>query len=128
MAEILVLTCPSSAATISESGDALGFRMDKFNLFGNTLTLLGPLSPDERQMDEEAFLAGVDKLLGQKNPEIVIDLVRAGNLSSTLIALVIAASRKAEAVKKKTVIRTGKRNGLAIRISGLERLVEVRLV
>jgi hypothetical protein len=102
--------------------------VDKFEIRGPCLILQEPLSLDERGTEEEAFLSAVDRLLDHKVAAVTIDAVRAGNLSSTLIALIIAASRKAEAAKKKLHLRTSKRNAIAVRISGLERLAQVELV
>ena len=102
--------------------------MDKYEIKGMGLSVLEPLSLDERQTEEEAFLAAVDKLVAQKGAEATIDLVRTGNLSSTMIALLIAASRKAEAARKQLHVRTSKRHAIAVKISGLDRLVTVELV
>lgn len=100
----------------------------KFEINGTTLTVTSPFFLDDRQSDEKTFLQCIDKIVTRPGPVITIDIVRAGNISSTVIALTIAASRKAGEAKKKIALKVGKRNAIAIRVSGLDKLVAVQLV
>lgn len=100
----------------------------KFDIKAGVLAVTSPFLLDEYQSDEEQFLRHVDRLMTQRGQTVVIDLVRAGNLSSTIIALTIAASRKAAAVNKQLTVRMARRNQLAVKISGLEKLVDVQYI
>ncbi|MBN2712645.1 MAG: hypothetical protein JXR97_09495 [Planctomycetes bacterium] len=101
---------------------------NQFNLAENILVVNSPFILDERQREEDAFLQSVDKLMTHRAKDLTIDLVRAGSVSSTVIALAIAASRKADEAGKNLTIKFAKRNELAIRISGLAKLVEVKFI
>lgn len=101
---------------------------DKFHLRGNTLTVTQPFFFDDRQADEEAFLKKVDALMEHRGNSVVIDLVQAGSLSSTIIALAIAAGRKAKDANKTLSLKIARRNQLAVRLSGLAGLLDVQLV
>ena len=102
--------------------------MDRMEVSGNTLVVNMPFDFDERQGDEEAFLGQVDRLMSVSRRPVVIDLLRAGGLSSTVIALCIPATRKAEEAGRTLTIRIARRNAIAIRVSGLDKLVAVELV
>ncbi len=98
--------------------------MEKFEVRGATLVVHEPLTLEDEE-EEDKFLAGVERILAQKGNRASIDLAHAGNLSSTLIALIIAAARKAEVAKKRLQVIISRRNSLAVKISGLDKLVEV---
>jgi len=100
----------------------------KFVQRGTTLSALAGFELDERQADEQAFLACVDRLLEHRSRDLLIDLVQAGSLSSTVIALVIAAARKAQDKGKHLSLRVAKRNAMAVRISGIDKLLAVELL
>ena len=100
----------------------------KFKIKEGCLTVTSPFLLDDRQTEEEAFLSNVDTLVSQRSRDLVIDLVLAGSLSSTIIALTIAASRKAKDAGKTLKVCIARRNSFAIRISGLDKLVAVEFV
>ena len=100
----------------------------KFVIKGATLFVAAPFELDDRQLDEEGFLKAVDKLVENRSKALCIDLARAGSLSSTVIALTIAAHRKAQDKGKDLSLRIAKRNAIAVRVSGLAQLLDVQLV
>ena len=100
----------------------------KFQIKGPTLIVTAPFELDDRQAEEEGFLQAVDRLLDQRSKALTIDLVHAGGLSSTAIALTIAAHRKAGAKGKSLSLRVAKRNAMAVRVSGLTKLLDVELI
>lgn len=99
---------------------------ETFELQEGTLSVNAPFLLAEGQKDEDQFLKYVDRLVMQRTTQLTIDLVRAGSLSSTVIALAIAASRKASAAGKTLRLRVAQRNRLAVKISGLASLVDVQ--
>jgi len=101
--------------------------MEKFEMRGATLVVHEPLTLEDEE-EEDKFLDGVERMLEQKGNRACLDLRHAGNLSSTLIALIIAAVRKAENAKKQLRVITSSRNRLAVKISGLDKLVEVEFL
>lgn len=100
-------------------------RNSKFTIAQSSLIVSEPFVHDEYQSEEETFLQKVDQLMKNRMASVTIDLVQAGGLSSTVIALIIAASRKANESNKTLTVRVARRNTLAIQISGLEKLVEI---
>jgi predicted hydrocarbon binding protein len=102
--------------------------MEKFELSTGLLKINESFMFDDRQSDEEKFLSCVDNLVKQFKKDICIDLVRAGGLSSTIIALCIAADRKAKDAGKTLHLRVASRNTMAIKVSGIDKLIDVTLV
>lgn len=100
----------------------------KFSVLSGVLTVIRPFHFDERQADEEQFLKAVDLLMNHRDGNLIIDFSNAGSLSSMVIALCIAATRKADAAEKKITIKVPRRNSLAVRVSGLDKVLTVVLV
>ncbi len=100
----------------------------KFQLKGSNLAITAPFELDDRTAGEEAFLTWVDKLMQCRGKTVSIDLVRAGSLSSTVIALCIAAGRKAADKGKDLKLVIAKRNAMAIQVSGLDKLLDIELL
>lgn len=102
---------------------------DKFELVGNTLTVLSPLDLYSEEREGEGFVENVDALVASASGKnIAIDLQRLGSLDSTTIALAIVAARKASDANKHLTIRVSKRNQTGITFSGLGNLCTVQLL
>lgn len=94
----------------------------------NRVTVHQPLRIGGADGDEQIFLDNVDAALATHRKEIYINLHAAGGVSSTVLALCIAACRKADAVGKKITIRLHKRNATSVGLVGLDRLATVEMV
>ena len=100
----------------------------KFSIENNTLIVAGPFELAGVQQEEMAFLEAVDRLVGGSHENLVIDLTRAGSLSSTVYALVIAAQRKAAEHNRKLSVRVHRRNSKTVRVAGIEGIINFHFV
>lgn len=100
----------------------------KFGLTQNRLTVHGPILIGGADGEEDVFLQYVESLMGCRQSQVTLDLASAGSLSSTVLALCIAACRRADDAGKGVKIRLHRRNATAVNLVGLNRLAEVELI